>query len=424
MNIKQIINEEVDKQIESLNIKQPQELKKILQELFTFSTDNFLKNIGSQETILDEKEALPEENWDFLLKTINESYSESKEDWSKELKKQKLKILCFKYFTKQKLLPLEEIEKGLKLNIKKYFTSLQNFADLDDFREKFFNLPNLILSDFVRYLLFKSKKLDSTLVIKKGDLKKEVQKLKKERDGIFPKVALVSKGYQSVLDLKKIKELFDNGLFFEDNILNRAISEYVYKLISSKSSIENIKNTFNAVFIQDLQAQTESSPAYIQHIDSIKKEKTQPYFTDKGFQIGSRFDNEIELVKNKKYGNDYVVDEDSRFKEPTEKIESSTYPWESEEGEALTDEDGNEEGGGATGGGPSGAGGGGMAPGGGGITFEPPEVDPDALEGGEEGENPEGGESDEMPTGDDGLPVDFGTPETNPEAVEDNKEKK
>ena len=423
--LKRIIEEEVEIQVEKLNLSSPKIIGDVITELFTFSTDTFLKNIGSQEALLDEKDALPQENWDWLIEMLNESFEEEKKEWIKQLQEQKIKILCYKYFTKQDFIKLDEVERNIKISIKKYFTALQNFADLSDFREKFFNLPFEILSNFCRYILQKSPKLNSKIKVDKKELKEKIKTLQDDRKNIIDKISLISKKYQNILDLRKVKELYDNGLFFEDNFLNRGVNEYISKLLNHKEASQKVKDTYGSSFTLDLQSQAENSPAYIKHISSIKKDEGQEYFTFKGFQVGTRFDNEIEIANSKKGEKDgYVIDKDSRLREPSSKIKDTTFPWEKtsetdledETGEGNIDASGGESGGGSSGGG-------GLANGGG-INYEPPVLGPqqdengEEIDTGEEGSN-EGGEEGEgeMPTDENGLPVDFGTPESNPEGA-------
>lgn len=414
------IKEEVERVVENMNLSSPKQLGKVLKELFTFSTDTFLKNIGSQEAILDEKDVLPAENWDWLMDTLNQSFQEDQKEWLKQLKEQKLKILCYKYFTKQDFVKLDEVERSLKLRIKKYFTALQNFSDLDDFREKFFNLPFEILSNFCRFILNKSKKLNVVLKIDKKELKEKIKELRDDRKNTIDKISLVSKKYQSTLDLKLVKELYDNGLFFEDNFLNRGVNEYISKLMNHKEARQKVRDTYNTAFANDLQEQAENNPAYQNHIESIKKEEGQEFFTFKGMQVGSRFDNQIEIANSRQGEKDgFVIDKESRFKEPNSKIKDTTLPWEKtssmdEEGDDAGDEtSGNEDA-------MSGGSAGGLA-GGGGINYEPPELGSAETEGGEDIDldaDGETGEDDEMPTDENGLPVDFGTPESNPEGAD------
>jgi hypothetical protein len=84
-----ILTEELERQVGRLDLSSSKKVKKVITELFTFSTDTFLKNIGSQETVLDEDEALPQENWEWLLNTINESFHDDSEEWVTKLKNQK-----------------------------------------------------------------------------------------------------------------------------------------------------------------------------------------------------------------------------------------------------------------------------------------------------------------------------------------------
>jgi uncharacterized membrane protein YgcG len=365
------------------------------------------------------------------METLNQSFQENKKEWVEQFKAQKLKILGYKYFTKQNFIKLDEVERNLKTNIKKYFTALQNFSDMDDFREKFFNLPFELLANFCRFILNKSRELNSKLKIDKKELLERIKQLKDDRNNVIQKISQVSHKYQSTLDLKQVKELYDNGVFFEDNFLNRGVNEYMVKLLNHKEAAQKIRDTYNTAFANDLKSQAENNPSYIAHIESIKKEEGKEYFTFKGMQVGTRFDNEIEVANSKEGEKDgYVIDQKSRFKEPSSKIKDTTLPWEKQD-ETLPDEEGGAAAGGASGGGASGGSGGsgGGLTNGGGINYEPPELggaedadgNPIDIYGDENAEGEEGGE---MPTDENGLPVDFGTPESNPEgAAEGEKEK-
>lgn len=414
-----ILTEELESQMNRIDLSTSKKVQKVIKELFTFSTDTFLKNIGSQEAILDDDEALPQENWEWLLNTINESFHENQEEWIKGLKNQKEKIICYKYFTEQDFLEIDNIEENLKKDIKKYFTALQNFADLDNFREKFFNLPFDTLNNFTRLLLQKSPTLNKKIKISKKELKERVKKLKEDRNKIIDKISMVSRKYQSTFNIGELKDLCDNGLFYEDNLLNRAVNEYIVKLLNNKSSSEKIKDAFNTAFIVDLKYHSENCVAYAEHISLIKKEEDQEYFTPKGYQVGTRFDNAIEVTRNKDKQENFVIDKDSRLKEPNSKINQTVPPWEGGGATGVAGEEG-ELGSASSSRGSGGSGGGGGLSSGGGITSMEPATDFSSIEppgpddGGATGV---GNEEGEMPTDDNGFPVDFGTPESNPEGA-------
>lgn len=429
-NIERLLEEEIKNQVNSLNVRNVERVKKVIHELFNFSTENLLTNMGSQDAILDEKDSIGEENWDWLISMINQSYNESPEDWKKDLKKQKLIILCYKYFTKQNLIDLDEVEKSLKFEIKKYFTALQNYSDMGDFREKFFNLPSEMSMNFTRYILNNSKKLNKEIGIDKEEVKKKIKDLAEDRKKMIENLSLISQKYQSVLNLEKLKELFNNGLFFEDNLLNRGVNEYVSKLLNNKETSIKIKNIFNSVIVSDLLKQAESSSAYIKHIDSIKTEQSREYFTSQGFQIGKRFDNEIEISKNAKSQKGLVIDKDSRFKEPTSVIKSVSFPWEEDNTNLPVDASTTSSSSGSSSSPSSGSdfGGGGFSGGSeftggeqGGIGVDDSELADGSEDTGENGgtETTTGTEG-ETPIDGDGFPVDFGTPEDNGTSDNDN----
>ena len=417
MNLDRILNEEIENEMKRLKLDKPEKVVKVLKELFSFSTDSFLKNIGSQEALLDEDEEVSQENWDWLMQTINESFKDNPKEWGMELKKQKLKILCYKYFTQKEMLKLEALEKDLKVNIKKYFTALQNFSDLANFREKFFNLPFDILNNFVRIILNKTESVNKITSVSKKELKKEIQQAVDDREKMVNKISLLSKKYQDTLDMTLLKKLYDYGVFFEDNFVNRGVNEYMVKMLNHKGAAEQLRDKFNTAVVNDLKFHAENSVAYLNHIDSIRNEEAEEYFTQNGFQLGTRFDNEIEIAANKTKQDNYIIDKESRLKEPSEKVETVPLPGETAPGmDGMDGGDEGQEGGGVLGpdGSPMPQDGAGVGlPGGGGLMAGGM---PD-IGGGEGGE--EDGEG-EMPTDEDGFPVDFGTPETNPEGAAEN----
>jgi uncharacterized membrane protein YgcG len=384
---------------------------------------------------------LDTELWDWFFDVLNQSIQENQKDWKELLKKQKMKILCYKYFTKKELIKPEKLEALLKKDLKKYFSSLQNYANLEGFRDKVENLPSDLLTNLIRYIFYKSKGLQEKIKISKEEFKERVAYLTTERMKAVENLSMISKKYQSVFDLQKLKELYNNGVFFEDNLINRGVNEYITKLFGYSKISAKIKEVVPGAFVKDLKYQAENCPAYINHIQEIKQDQTQQFFTEKGFQIGKRFENEINIAKQKNLGKDseYIIDKDSVFKEPTGKLTSVSW----EDSEAVTggetDEDGESSSGGSGGGGGSsfGGGGGGSLSGG---NF-PGDIDPD-IEGvtgdgplGEEGDDGTGPAADgeiPLPKDDQGFPVDFGTEESNPEAAEtaddsdsnQNKEKK
>lgn len=421
-----LLREQLDTFVNAISLKKNIN-KKTLNELFTMNINNFMKDIGSQE--IDDDKEIDTELWDWFLQTIDESMKETPKEWMVLLKKEKLKILCYKFFTKKELLDKGELKKTVKKQIRKFFTALQNYSDLEGFREKISNLPSELLSNLVRHLFSLSNNLSEKITISKQELSKEIKQLSKDRMDMIEKINLVSKSYQSILDITRLKELYDNGVFFEDSILNRAINEYVSKLVSHKTAIKNIKDAFSNTLTNDLQTQSQTSTAYVNHIESIKKDEGKEFFTSKGFQVGNRLSNEIESIKNKKT-NDSIINKDSVFKEPTDYLSNVVSPWDKDEsdygpGDMDNDELGGGNSGGAIGGGSSG---GGDPLSGGGFssdesTFDSPidlkgEDNPDVDLSGEEGDS-----DTPLPTGEDGMPVDFGSEETNPDATEDEKNK-
>jgi uncharacterized membrane protein YgcG len=422
MNIKKIIEEEVIKQCEKFDLNE-NELKSFMNELFTFNSSKLLKSLGNQEEILDEKDALPEEFWEELINVINESYGEYPEEWEEEFKEIKLQILCWKYFTKQEMASLDDLEKDLKVSIKKYFSSLQNYTDNENFKDRFFNLPSQLLSNFTRYILNKSVALNKKISISKGDVKERITALKAERKKAIDKISFVSNGNVSIFDLKQIKRMIDNGVFYEDNLLNRGVCEYLYKMINHKDAEANIVETFNSTFLNDIRLSIETSNSYLSHISSVKNEETQEYFSETGLQVGRRFDDEIAALKSN--DPDVIIDKDSIFKEPKGRI-NSTFDWsESDPGSEATGEEADGDMGAG-----SDLGGGGGFSGGGGASFDGPtggeetvDLDVPGGEGGDTTSTDDSTTEEGMPPGEDGLPTDFGTPESNEETTSEDDKK-
>lgn len=424
---KKILFEAIDDFVDNLDVKKQK--PGILKELFMLNTDNFVRNIGTQD--FENSTELDVELWDWFQETLKESMNEDSKAWIELLRSQKLKILCYKYFTKKDLLKPEKLEKVLKKDLQKYFSSLQNYSDLDSFRLKVENLPSDILTNLIRYLLYTNKELQDKIKIPKEEFKEKVIELKTERMKMAEKLSMVSKKYQTVLDLKKVKELFNYGVFFEDSIINRAVNEYVVKLVNYDVTLKNLKEIYPSALLNDLKYQAENAVAYTKHIEEVQNETSQLFFTDKGYQIGSRFENAILQVKDKDTEN-AVINKDSVFQEPIRKLMNT--PWSDGGAGAAPGDETDAEGGSTSSGGGGGASFGGG--GGGGATDFGTEV-PDGIDDGSgavaaagdvaqgvEGEGGDEGTETELPKDDQGFPVDFGSQETNPEAAEETPEEK
>lgn len=411
---KKYIDDEIRHQSKKLGLNEVQ-LKKFIKEFFAIDYSQILKPFNSDdEFVYDDEAALPSELWEGLIEDLNVSYSENKKEWDEKFYEIKLQIICNKIFTKKDLIELQKVEEDLKINIKRYYSSFQNAVSPKNFMERFFNLPNDLLVNFVRFILNESVKLNSLIKISSEDVKKRVEELKKERFKIAKKIQFISNKNITVFEIKKVKDLYNNGIFHEDNFINRGVNEYLYKLLHHPIASEEISTRFNETFISDFINNIETSNAYLSHIQSVNEGETNEFFTPNGLQIGRKFDIEIEAVERKEFDN-YVIDKDSIFKEPNDKIKTN-FMW-AEEPSAK----GDSSSGGKTpipvrggDGGFSMGGSGGFSMGGGGGSFdfdagsETVDVDEDGFEG-----TP-------MPTGDDGLPTDFGTIETN--ASEDSNE--
>ena len=187
-------------------------------------------------------------------------------------------------------------------------------------------------------------------------------------------------------------------MFYENNYLNKAVCEFLYKLLSASSLEEKLNEYYTSFFINDFLKLIEKTNSYISHNTELRDGSGSEFFTDKGLQIGRRFDIQIETVKKKDLTN-FITDEKSIFKEPYAMINTSFKQEEMPEGNSENVD--GEDGSGSSGGGGFSGGGGGFS-GGGDITAEP-------LTGGGEA-TPDVG--DELPQTEEGLPVDFGTTET------------
>lgn len=439
-NFKKILFEEIDYFVDKLDLTDKEKTKHIINELFTLDKNNFLKDMGAQDVEEEQLDSeMDEELWDWFLDTCSQSIQECPKEWINLLRKEKMKTLCYKYFTKKDLIKAENIEGDVRKKIRKYFTALQNFKDLKNFEEKISNLPSELLMSFTRFIFSLSDELKSKVIITKKEFKKRVDELKEERIKMIDKISLISKKYQTILDITKLKELSDNGLFFEDNLLNRGVNEYIFKLLNNETASKKIKDEFSNTFSSDLMTQTENAFSYAEHIKSIKAETGKEFFTENGYQIGNRYENEIQIVKDHERDNE-IIDSKSIFKEPTGKIKDVALPWETNNNNDDSDlddkgeendsgeekmSDGNDDDGMFSGGG----GGGGSFDGeGGDFSFEEPDeegVSPTDVETNETiGDGTEGGKMGDMdtetdlPKNDQGFPVDFGSEESNPEAAD------
>ena len=403
--IKGFINEEVDRYIRGMKLDDPNKIVNVINELFYMSTNKLMTNIGSVEA--DGNFAIASENWEQFIQNLTDSITEENETWLLGIKNVKLKILTYKYFTMKDMIQKETLESYLRVEIKSYFTALQNYRDAGDFMMKFFQLPTNILFAMVRYLFFLSPDLNKSIIITNDDLRKNIERVTKLRLHVADKISKISNGYADIFDVKEMKDLYDNGILFEDNFINRAINEFVYKLTSHKEAKNSMLERFSGSMISDLNSQSNDSAAYLAHIKAIRNETGTEFFTVNGEQLGKKFDNELDLLKNKKFDG-YIVNKESRLKEPHEKINTGVMPWEANS-EAGAGEEGGAGPGGDMGGGSADFGGGDFGNADFGGDFAPP---------GSEGEIPGSEEEDgtPMPDGEDGLPSDFGTVEDNTES--------
>lgn len=424
MNIKNIINEEVDKEVDrvvkKLKLSGPEAINNIINELFNMTTDKLMHSLGAVE--YDNKNSIANENWDSFVQILSKSIAENNDIWKQNLKEIKVKILCFKYFTRQDLISQEQLESHIKIEIKPYFTALENYKDLNDFRSKVLLLPSQLLYNIIRYLFYLNDDLKNSIKVTNNELKDIIVELQSKRMEVANTISKISKGYSVLLDLSNIKDLFDCGIFFEDNFINRGINEFIFKLLNHEEANEILRDKFPGAMLKDIMNIAETSSSYVAHISAIRDESGYEYFTKNGEQLGNRFDNDILSVKEGTLDG-YVIDNKSRFKEPTERINNF------KPGSA----DNPTSGGSSSDGGVSGGSGGGSFGGGG---FQSGLGNADFAEPGTEGEVPgaedagggSGGEipNDNEPTMDpesdgepipdadgDSLPDDFGTVEDN-----------
>ena len=258
------------------------------------------------------------------------------------------------------------------------------------------------------------------------DLKERIGKLKQLRMRVADDISMVTRGYKNTVNFKDIKILFDNGLLFEDNLINRGINEFVYKMLSHSTASKKLKDIYPGAIMKNMQEQLSTSSAYMEHITAVKSGSGQEFFTKDGKQIGKRFDNQIDLVKSGDFSG-YVVDNKSRFKEPNTVINSSMSDWQNAEN---APDAGSAEGGGPSGGASSFGGGGGFSGGGGSSAGEfEGDADNQFAAPGSEGEIPgtddKVGEEEDgtpMPKDEQGFPEDFGTVEDNKDEPEKSEE--
>lgn len=415
-----IVDSEIDAFVSKINLSESKKITKVLKELFFLSTDKLMNNIGSVET--DKNSQVVTENWDLFIDSLTQAVQDESELWKIGIKNIKNKILTYKYFTRQDLIALDSLESYLRTEIKPFFTALQNYVDSKDFTNKFFNLPMDLLYNLVRYMFVLSPDLKESVKVTNDDLRDNINRLMELRMKVADKISKISNGYADIFDIKEMKDLCDNGAIFEDNFINRGICEFLVKLCNHKDAHDKLCDFLSGAIVLDLKKQAENTASYIAHIASIREETGAEYFSVNGEQVGKRFDNEIEMVKNSNYEG-CIVDKKSRFKEPNERINPTIAPWDSNQGDM------NVEGG--PGGSSSGTGGGTGADFGGGG-FGNADFGGEFAEPGSEGEIPGveagdvGKEEDgtEMPKDDDGLPEDFGTVEDNGGEAEKKSEEK
>lgn len=316
-SLKKIINEEIERQAKNMKLDSPKEVTSMLKELFAFSTNKVMNQMGSVEA--DENNQLADENWDFFLETIMESIEEEPNEWYKMIAMTKMKILTYKYFTRQDLIEVESLDSYLRINIKPYFTALQNYQDYKDFRVKFFMLPRDILFSAVRFLFFLEPELDKRIIVTKQELTDNINRIQELRLEVADMIGKASNGYQNVFNMGEVLELYDNGILIEDNFLNRGINEFINKMLSHSTAVGKLRDLFAGASLKSIKKTAETSGAYMAHLESVKTGTGVEYFSPTGDQIGRRFDNELLLVHSGEFDG-YVIDKKSRLREPNEKI--------------------------------------------------------------------------------------------------------
>lgn len=409
-----ILKEEINNHLKSLDNKNSKKFKKVMNELFLLKADKLADNIGSVEK--DGNNEIASENWEWLLDQLATSIAHDEESWNEYFGKIKLAILTNKYFTKRDPVKQENLESYLKINIKPYFTALQNYVDISDFKNKVYKLPSDIAFCLVRYCFYVNEDLSVKIKVSKEDLRKNILKLKDLRLKVAENISSISKGYKNILDFDEIISLYDNGLFLEDNFINRGITEFLAKLISNENAKGKLLDITSNAVLKNIHKNIQTFPAYMNHTNDIKVEVDTNYFSSKGEQIGKKFENYLDLTIDGDFDG-YVVDGESVFKEPQRllkpvqssmmQLDASGNPMEFDSGAGGMDLGGGSAGGMVAGGLD------GDLPGG------------DFAEPGTEGEIP--GIDDDgtpVPSDEDGLPQEFGTVEDNNETADDPDDEK
>lgn len=284
--------------------------------MFTSNTDYLLGSNLKTGT----NNQISQESLDWFIGMLTKSINSYQTEWFEFFRKYKKMILCYKYFSKRNLVSTEELKSVLKFELKKFYTPLQMATDELDFFEKICMLPSRINFIIIRLCFDISKELDNIVILNRKEIREEVKRLRKIRLELAENVNNVSLYYQDVFNVQSFIEVFDNGLLFEDNFINQGINDFFIKLIQDETARKNLQDyKLNSLVINEIEKEITGYVSYTNYKKGISDGKPE-FFDIKGQQVGKRFENVIELVKGNEDLTDYVIDFDSRFKEPNSKI--------------------------------------------------------------------------------------------------------
>lgn len=270
---KQIFEEELNKFADSLDANQA---KKVLME------DNTILNslLKAEESVYDHNNQITESNWEWFKDTLIKCSDSSIFQYN--CKSINLKLYAVKYFTNVNFMIAESVEDEVKVELKKYFGSI-NTDNAEDFIKSFFELPFEFTSLVVRYLaniLLPEKKNLLTPTVQEAD--SSLKGILSKKNSFIENINDVSMGRSSTLSIVDASLLLDVKAFYNNNALNVGALEFLVRLFrGAKSKLGDI---FSKEKIKFMLVQILSLPSYQTHIRKIQQQEEQPFFTKDGSQ--------------------------------------------------------------------------------------------------------------------------------------------
>jgi hypothetical protein len=280
--VKKLIEEEVNKIVQDIPKEQLVEYlntllenKKIINSLETSYKEFY--NIDNQIT---------PENWKYFTKSLGVLVGD--EEFQRRCKEINCKLYAVKFFTKLRFQISESTEETIKFELKKYFAKLIT-EDPREFMDAFFSLPFEFTGLVVRYLAniaYKERK--QSLTPKLATAQAYFHDLEKRKNRFILEINRISKGKSNVLSIAELQELLDVKAFYEYNAVNCGVLEFIVRTLTSPKSKKKLEEEFGKGRVERMRQQALVHPSYIQYLQEIREESSQPFFNKDGMQNKNR----------------------------------------------------------------------------------------------------------------------------------------